>query len=272
MAEILLKVGPGSNYVDGDILCAFNDRRISCCHAEHICHVREAGFNNDGLRPAGSLAQSFRQITHQYLFRRVGNNLERHELATGKVDVFGSESIDVELYIRRNSRSPQHCIFGSSGAEYWYGGTIDVSEEKVHKVWDAITYESGRQINEKEFKLWPMGRLDIRHHLAIRTENFTDTDTTEFERPQLELDENGEVITKSRAVPNGEPERYAPILYKRAYNIAWREILPDLDVSANQVEDREYPVGIERRIKGRLIHRSKVQPDQIVKLLAKKKI
>ena len=50
--ELLLKVGsngPDPEYQDGDVVCAFNERRILCCHAEMICHVQKVELNSEGL-------------------------------------------------------------------------------------------------------------------------------------------------------------------------------------------------------------------------------
>ena len=71
MAELLLKVDDGSNYEDGDVLCAFNRRRIRWCHAQHLTTIRYDVFNGDGLRPVGSLAQKALELTKQYRFRRI---------------------------------------------------------------------------------------------------------------------------------------------------------------------------------------------------------
>lgn len=41
MAELLLKVGSGSGYEDGDILVAVNNIDILRCHAEHIASPKK---------------------------------------------------------------------------------------------------------------------------------------------------------------------------------------------------------------------------------------
>ena len=71
MAELAIKVGSGANYKDGDILCAFNSRRIRCTHAQHICHVKQAGGGIGGLRDNAHVARDWFEHTHQYRFERV---------------------------------------------------------------------------------------------------------------------------------------------------------------------------------------------------------
>lgn len=253
MAELLLKIGDGAGYQDGDVLCAFNRRRIRCVHVEHLCHVDHAGFNRDGLRPAGSLPQVLRHNTCQYLFRRVSETtIERHNLWSGEVDVFGSESIDVREYIKRRLRHNRHAIFGARGREYWYGGSTDVTHSRLDAVWHGIATATGRLESDQQFQLWPMGRLDIRHHLAIRTEDFSDEEQAALESPWL-----------ADPDPN-KPDEPQATRAKRNIRVDWRhELLDDLGVTEAQVLDPEHPVGRDIVIpQGRFRHESKSQRNQ----------
>jgi len=71
MAELALKIGAGANYRDGDILAAFNSRFIRCVHAQHICHVKNAGGGIGVLRDNSHVARDWFEHTHQYRFERV---------------------------------------------------------------------------------------------------------------------------------------------------------------------------------------------------------
>jgi hypothetical protein len=257
LAELLIKIGPGANYDDGDCLCAFNRRRIRCVHAEHLCHLDHAGFNRDGLRPAGSLPQSLRHHTYEYLFRRVSEKtIERHNLLDGTVDTFGPESIAVDQYLRRRLKHKRHAVFGSRGREYWYGGRIDTSHAKLDAVWNAIATDAGRLEAEEEFTLWPMGRLDIRHHLAVRVQDFDDAEAEGLMSPRIERDNDGNPVKDE----NGTPR----VISKRNINVDWRrDLLPDLGVTEADVLDREKPIGRDIVIaSGKLRHTSKDQPLQ----------
>ena len=68
MAELALKVNAGANYADGDIIAAFNDRRIRCTHAQHICSVMNAGGGIGVHRDSNHVAKDFFELTHQYRF------------------------------------------------------------------------------------------------------------------------------------------------------------------------------------------------------------
>lgn len=242
MAELLLKVGPGAGYEDGDVLCAFNRRRIRCVHAERLCKLD--GYNSDGLRHIGSLGQSLRENIHQYKFQRVtANTIERVNLFDGTIDMFGPESIDVDMFIRRRLKNPNHAIFGIAGSEYWYGGNIDTSNDRLDIVWSKLSVDESTQ----EFQLWPMGRLDIRHHLAVRVPDFTEEESTALVAPIIEI-------------VGGEEKIFA----KRNIKCDWRTyLLDDLKVSERQVLDPNTAVGRDIQLgKGAMRHESKDQPIQ----------
>lgn len=102
MANILIKVGDRSDrpddWKDGDVIGAFNRNRIRCVHAEHLCHVRSAGFNRDGLRPLNSLARDLRENICQFRMDRVGRHtVERVNLWTGDREQFTGPEFDVMI-------------------------------------------------------------------------------------------------------------------------------------------------------------------------------
>lgn len=120
VATIALKVGSGSGYEDGDILCCWNRRHIRCVHAQHICHVRTAARNGDGLIPLTHHARDWFEHTHEYRFERVSaTEVRRTNLATLAEDVFSEtpnedgQAIDVPLFIARRKLKPLHYLFGT---------------------------------------------------------------------------------------------------------------------------------------------------------------
>ncbi len=264
MAELVLKTNPTDKYAEGDILAAFNRRRTRCVHAEHLCDVRKAGFNADGLRPVGGLAHDFRSIVHEFTFRVVSEKtIERVNNWTGEIDVFGPESIDIAEYLKRRRRDPNHWIFGAIGSEIWHGGRIDFTHPKLDDVWDRITHHTGRLESEPEFEFWPMGRLDIRQHLAVRVKEMDDTEAEALIAPLIERDKDGNPVlydVDGKVSEFGTPK----VLAKREHSIDWKaEFLPSLGVTEAQVLDVDFPVG-EQFTKGDSStgYTSKTQPEK----------
>lgn len=207
MAEILLKIHPGAGYEDGDILCAFNHRRTRQCHAESICHPWKNGIGKSGLRPSNGPAEAMLAAVSQYRFDRVSQyEVLRTDLITGEQELFSKtpnkrgEAIDVEQWVARRLREkapdggPRASVFGEPGRERWYGGRTDTSDAVLDKVWQKIAEKTGRLESEEEFQLWPMGRLDIRHHLAVRTTDFTDEESEKLVQQWAASDVNGDPI------------------------------------------------------------------------------
>jgi hypothetical protein len=208
MADLLLKVGASNGYADGDILGAFNRRRIRCVHAEHLCHLDRAGFTPAGLRPLDALARDLREVCCQYRFERVSRaEVERVEIATGARVRFGSvpvevdgqrQHMDVEAFVRRRKRHSRHGIFGTPGSEQWYGGRTDRSDAKLSLVWQAIEAKTPRLETESEFQRWPMGRLDIRVHLPIQVVEFDDAEAEALIAPELDTSDAENPVTLQR--------------------------------------------------------------------------
>jgi hypothetical protein len=254
MGELLIKIGDGANCADGDIIAAFNRRRVRSAHAQSICHVKHE--SPTGRRTLTSLARDFREATHQYRFERIGaDRVKRIEIATGTEDVFGRESIDVGLFVRRRLRHSRHSIFGSPGSEIWYGGRQDYSHNSLDAVWSKIAEKTDLTEDRPEFCLWPMGRLDIRHFLAVRIVDFSDTEAAELVRPAYRLDDDGNRVLDDRGMPIE--------IAKRNITVDWRkELLDDLRVAERDALDRETPVGRDIVTDRQLRHESKEQPVQ----------
>lgn len=268
MAEILLKIQPGAGYEDGDILCAFNRRRTRQCHAERICHPWKNGIGKSGLRPSNGPAEAMLAAVSQYRFDRVSQyEVLRTDLITGEQELFSKtpnkrgEAIDVEQWVARRLREkapdggPKASVFGEPGRERWYGGRTDTSDAVLDKVWQSVAEKTGRLESEDEFQLWPMGRLDIRRHLAVRTTDFSDEEAELLVQPLIELDGKGEPV-----LVDDQPKQLA----KRRINCYWRaELLDDMKATAADVLDQDKPIGADVVFPiQRLQHRSKEQPEQ----------
>ncbi len=222
MAELAIKVGAVSadltHYQDGDILCAFNARFIRCVHAQHICHVKNAGGGIGVHRMDAHVARDWFENTHQYRFERISRTeIRRVTLVTLEEIVIDDtpkhidgkrQHMDVELYIQRRLVHERHRIFGSSGAEVWYGGRIDVSDTNLTLVWNAI--ETKTAFREVDFPLWPAGGKDLISHLFVTVDDFDEREASSLVAPELdETDPDNPII-----------------LRKRERHIDWRDKIP----------------------------------------------
>lgn len=193
MAEIILKIGDEGNYEDGDILCAFNDKRIQIVHAQHICDYKDIR-KTDGILPPDTLAQDYFELTNEYRFVRNGDQVTRIEIASGKEEDV-SDQMDVGLYIARRKTSDKTALFGSPGQEIWYGGIFN--PERVSEVWDAI--ESKTSEVRTDYKDWPLTSNELKHFFVVPVDDFTDIRSEELVAPILdETDPGHPVIIKSR--------------------------------------------------------------------------
>jgi hypothetical protein len=200
VATIALKVGPGAGYEDGDILCAFNRRAIRCVHAQHICHVKAAARNGDGLLLLTHHARDWFEHTHQYRFERISaTEIRRTDLTTLAEDVLSGtpneagEHIDVPLFIERRKQQAGHYLFGTDGAEVWYGGSKDFSHAKLDLVWIAIETKTPQR--EADFPDWPAGIQDLKSHLFLRMNDMDDDAAQTLVAPAMD----GPTVVSKRA-------------------------------------------------------------------------
>lgn len=262
MAELLIKIGDGAHYSDGDVLCAFSDRAVACVHAQHICHHRKSKRNQSGLIVAGSLTQDFMEQVSQYRFERISaTEIHRTLLADGSVKTFGPGAIDVRLFVRRRKANPNCMMFGEDGREVWYGGRSDFSSLAVGRVWDRIEAKSNHRRSEEKHTLWRMGRLDVRSHLAIRTEPMDDTEAESFIEPQYEIDDSGRfvwslsgddgaekesAVTDSLQLPPDDRQGWKPSKSaKRRRKVNWQRFVSAVGKQRQEIEDPLVMVGHE---------------------------
>jgi hypothetical protein len=268
MAEMVLKVGAGSNYEDGDIICAFNKRDIECVHAQKICHYNKAALTADGLRADG-LEIAYLDTVYQYRFTRVS---ETEALRTetdylgnviGTPELIGPPEIDVALYLRRRKAHQykgvaKHRIFGTPGAEIWHGGKTDVSQEAVTKVWEQIEGSTPHRLADPNCKLYPLGRQDVRSHLPLSIDEFTAEEGQALISPQYEVDGNDDLVwhdqdsedTAVGATPPDDGRQWElKVISKRNLNADWvADAVPLLPVNANMIRDRRIAVDYRGKI------------------------
>lgn len=230
MAELLLKVGtrgPDPDWQDGDIIVAPNDRRISQLHLENLCHVKKEGFTHNGRRPDG-LARTYREKVCQYRFERVsGRTIRRVNLWTDEVEEFSDlpnakgERIDVPLFVARALNNPKHAIFGTPGAEVWYGGRQDFSSSNLDKVWPMA--EDELEMNRTDFTFHPWGSEDLKRHLALKVDDFDDERSAGYVAAEVN-------------------ELTSATIQRRVSKVNWKEL--DLGVKFSDIEDAGITVDI----------------------------
>lgn len=252
MSELVLKVGAGANYEDGDILCAFNRRMIRCVHAQHLCFERGPDRRfarlNNGLLPDTDVARDFMEATHEFRFARTGSDtLTITRISDGQeINITSNQSfigfngraqaMDVQEFVarRRESLARPNAqgipMFGSDGREVWYGGKQDYSDAVLDTVWTAITNKLGRQ--DSEFPLWPAGRQDLKSHLFLPTDDFDDIEAQALIAPQIDDSDPDNPVT----------------VHKRARRVDWRAIVDDIGESRGRIEDRTIVVDVREKM------------------------
>lgn len=189
MAELILQTsdnGPDPAWRNNDIIHGMNDLRIHDVHAQHICHKNLIGFNGDGLRPANSLTEMYLSKVKQYKFERISvKEIKRIVLATLSEEILSEKpnakghAIDVGLYIQRRLLHDKHMIFGTLGAEVWYGGRTRATTAVIGDVWTEI--EAKTPNLKADFGEFPWGLNDQKDHLVITVDDFDDAERNELE-------------------------------------------------------------------------------------------
>lgn len=236
VGTLLLKVGtvgPEPAYQDGDIVCAFNRRRTRHVHANALCHPRRAQRQSNGLIAIDHVSRHYMERVHQYKFERVNHNtVVRTNLWTGDVDVVGAtpndkgEVIDVDLYVRRRRQAQGFGLFGSEGAEVWYGGSQRLDNATMTAVWNAIEEHSPER--EANYGLWPLGTEELKHFLAIHVDDFDDAEEQALVAPEVDDSDPENVIT----------------IRTRHRHLPWRELRGMTSQRIAQVTDRNIPIDI----------------------------
>jgi len=233
VGQLLLVVGSHPRYDDGDILVARNRRLIRYAHAQHICSVKDAGFNGDGLRPSGTLFELMQAKQHLYKFDRISSSeVRRTNLDTLEEDTISAtpnaagEYMHVQTFIDRRKNQARHSLFGSTGSEYWYGKRrkeVSPPQTTLDVIWTEIEARTAHR--ETSYVNWPFSERELTGFLALSVNDFSDADQVDLE---------------SQLVDESNPEN--PIIVKRRKNwIDWRELR---DVVEADVLNGSLPVDI----------------------------
>ncbi len=250
MAELLLKIGSvgisQAHYQDGDIVAAFNQVRISHVHAQHICLPRNlAGakpVNAEGFRDdLTGLARTYFDTVYQYRFERVSRTeVKRILLSDLSEQVFGptpdadGKAIDVPAFVARrldyakraSTKGAGKALFGTLGAEAWYGGRTMVDAARLVTIWDAIEARTSQRLVDHFF--FPLGRLDFRHFLALQVDDFTTAEGLTLVSTEADESDPDTVVLKR----------------KRRHHVVWQTL--GLSRSVQDIEDRAKSIDVRQ--------------------------
>ncbi|HEY0221084.1 MAG TPA: hypothetical protein VGC58_02565 [Candidatus Paceibacterota bacterium] len=203
-SNIVVKVGNGSGYEDGDILVAMNCDRALQVNAENLMRPYDMPRGDNNTIKKGTLLEYYYQRIYEYKFQRISDKVvKRTNLFTGQIDVISDvsnsqgEYIDVPLFIeRRITKDPGgNVIFGEKGSEYWYSGNVNVTKQALDQVWSEI--KTKKRINKS--CSFPFTEAEKKNFAVLRAPDMTKEEVEELVKPLTVIDRDGkEAIIKNR--------------------------------------------------------------------------
>jgi len=203
--DIIVKIGDGAGYLDGDIIHAFNSVRIADVHAYHVVHPKYMQRDARNAIVAGTLLETYLENIMKYKFERTGEKtVRRTNLWTNEVDFLSDvpnakgEQMDVALYIaRRLTLKPnQNNMFGDVGSEYWYGGNKRKTDAAMDIIWDEIESRTSVVRNYN----FPFTENETKAYMVLKVDNLTALEATLMSSPELSAEdsEGFEHVIKAR--------------------------------------------------------------------------
>lgn len=211
MADLLLMTrATPSGYEDGDILCAMSERRILCCHTEHVCHVRKAPRTSNHCDP-GTLAEDFQKARYRVKLVRDGKHgllkvdvdtdtvIEEAKIEGTKATWADGTHCHVNLFFsRRLKHVGKHRVFGSPGSEVYYDRPRTPDLAKLNAIWARIEAET--LLLKADHTKWPFSRREKTAFLPLNFSALTDAEAADLAKPLLdETDPDNPVMVKKRA-------------------------------------------------------------------------
>lgn len=191
MSELLLKVGtvgPDPEYQDGDILCAFNQKRILMTNAQNICNPWKFQKNQEGFLDVDSLPYKMYARTVQYRYELVKDKIFEYDQWDGgkvrevkmkKFQLWYRRRLKAWLKPNTNNGLP---FFNTMFEPIWFLGNVKLDDiDIVTAVWNDIETDSPKR--RVDNLRWPMGSGDKRDHLIVPVTDFTDMKAVEFVKP-----------------------------------------------------------------------------------------
>jgi hypothetical protein len=250
--ELIVKTSdiPGdSSYKDGDIVQAFSNDRIHMCHADMICSPEAFPLDAvTGLRTNDGLLMKFTEATSKFKFIRLNaNELKRINLMDSSEDIISNtanangERIDIHEFLKIRLSFANHKVFGSSGAEIWYGGSRQYS---VQDIWNDIeTHTDNLMVDHSS---WPFTELEKRHFLALNACTHGHAhDHTDFPSHAACLDCTcgcdlsevaGNFVNERNACVFEDSEE-APMIAMRKYQVPYWDYASTLSLNVDDIRD-----------------------------------
>lgn len=202
MAEVQIKIGSSGSYEDGDVIETLNDRHISQMWVDFLTNIKHDVFTPEGLRRLGTIYELGLDLRCQYKFERISSTqVRRTDRISDTVVVYDwfpnaqGEYINVEEHVRYLlSRKKRHKVFGTLGAEVWYGGRTINTAATLDSVWSIL--ESMSKHRKADYQLAPRGRQELKSHYVVSIDDFDDA--TESTYNTGEYDALGNLLTKSK--------------------------------------------------------------------------
>jgi len=175
---------------NGDIIYAFNNRRILQIHAYVICWPRVNGLKVGGYitgQPFAPLLEKYLAHIHPWKFIRTGmthakaialRDMPDKGILKGQ-EVDASKTADINNYVFRRRVKGKQPLFGTNGREIWYGGRSDLSVACINKIWDDIENDTPK-VRVDHMRM-PLDNTTRNCHLWIPVPDFTDDERHSYE-------------------------------------------------------------------------------------------
>lgn len=191
--ELLLMtrtIGPPPSPQEGDIIVAVNELRTFNVRTQHITNPRRAAKAAKTFLGDESLPKRWLEAVSQYRFERISETeVRRTEIRTGTFVVFGPSAIDVSQFVA-NRKAALDPLFGTDGAEVWYGGRMNITNATLNEVWDYIELETAHRRTDAENSLFPWTPLELRRFLVMPSDDFSDQQTSDLVGPLVQNETN----------------------------------------------------------------------------------
>ena len=229
---------PGdSSYKDGDIVQAFSNDRIHMCHAEMICSPDSSPLNTvTGLRSNDGLLMKFTEAVSKYKFVRLNTNeVKRINLIDSSEDIISNtanangERIDIHQFLKTRLSFKNHKIFGSSGAEIWYGGS---RQHNIQDIWNDIeTHTDNLMVDHSS---WPLTDTEKRHFLPLNASGFKNGSISEISSDTVNTRHSPAVKTETV-----DGEQQVVVVAQRQWQVPYWDLSTDLGININDVRNME---------------------------------
>jgi len=177
-ADILVATEDARGWEEGDAINVFNSPSIHRVHAQHQVHPKFVIRAENGRINAGTLLETYLDKTMECKFERISSTeVRRTNRFENTIDTISAtpnadgEYMHVQTYIdRRISLKPnKNKIFGSVGAEYWFGGKSSITVTTMDQVWDGIEAE----ISVVRIDTFPFTANEIRKYAVLRVNDLS---------------------------------------------------------------------------------------------------